>query len=292
MCRDNEIDLQLGLRKGILFFIDEVDRGLGCDCFCPHCGSRLIARKGELNRHHFAHYNADNCGKGVETALHLLGKQILLAEKQLRLPYSDQPIELSALESERQRFGYVADVGAVIASTGEEIDIEIKVTHGVNDDKRASVIQHKAAMVEIDLSDMLVRSEITREIVTDRVINSAQRIWIQADTQDTNNSEDNTIMKDKYLVVGFKSVSGYSKKYQSNFETDRLHVLIEQERRPTRNYQIHSIAGYEQQNVPIKLTPALIERLEHQRYPAWADLEFDTQLVNGTPKILVTDICF
>lgn len=293
MCRDNEIDLRLGVCDGQLLFIDEVERGLDCNCYCPHCGGRLVAKKGEIKEHHFAHYTSDNCGKGMETALHLLGKQVLLNEEMLILPDSTEPVGITAPSIERRRFGYIADVGAVLTTTGEELDIEIKVTHGVDDKKRASVLQQGALMVEIDLSELLTINKVTREIVTERVIRDAPRTWIRAEQKPEAiiKPEDST-MGDKYLVVGFKSVSGYSRKYQSNFETDRLHVLVELEDRPTRNYQVHAIAGYEQQNVPIKLTPTLTMLLEQQSYPAWAELKFDTQLVNGTPKALVTEVNF
>lgn len=293
MCRENEIDLQLGVRNGQVVFIDEVERGLDCDCYCPHCGGRLIAKKGEIKQHHFAHYNADNCGKGMETALHLLGKQVLLNEQKLRLPDTDEPTDLIDPTVERRRFGYIADVGAVVAATGEEVDIEIKVTHGVDDNKRANVVQHNALMVEIDLSELLSNGTVTRDLVTEKVVNTADRVWIQSatDTEEPNSTE-NDRMGEKYLVVGFKSVSGYSRKNNSSFATDRLHVLVKQANRPSRNYQIHSIAGYEQQSVPLKLTPALAERLERQQYPAWAYLKLETEFINGATKPLVTDIFF
>ncbi len=35
-------------------FVDDVPRGLACECECIGCGERLVARKGQ-NRHHFAH---------------------------------------------------------------------------------------------------------------------------------------------------------------------------------------------------------------------------------------------
>lgn len=36
-------------------FIDEVDRGSACGCFCPICASPLVAKHGSVNEWHFAH---------------------------------------------------------------------------------------------------------------------------------------------------------------------------------------------------------------------------------------------
>lgn len=37
--------------------VDEVERGLDCNCICPSCGMRLEARQGEINIHHFSHHD-------------------------------------------------------------------------------------------------------------------------------------------------------------------------------------------------------------------------------------------
>ncbi|WP_188857897.1 competence protein CoiA family protein [Marinobacterium nitratireducens] len=293
MCRDDEIDLSVGLRDGQLLFINEVERGLDCGCSCPHCGGRLIAKKGDIKQHHFAHYNAENCGKGLETALHLLGKQVLMTEKQVRLPDTDELRQLCYLAVERRRFGYIADVGAVLEATGEEVDIEIKVTHGVDDEKKERVLKNQALMLEIDLSGVLLGGSVTRESVVQAVLYEAPREWVEAsDVTVIDDEQQDTKMNDKYLVVGFKAVSGYSRKNQSNFDFQTLHVLVELENRPSQNYQIHAIGGYEQKNIPVKLTERLLATLESQTLPAWAELTFETQLVNGTPKALVTDVRF
>lgn len=40
---------------GALRFIGEVERGSDCGCWCPVCGSALVARQGAANEWHFAH---------------------------------------------------------------------------------------------------------------------------------------------------------------------------------------------------------------------------------------------
>jgi hypothetical protein len=64
--------------NGSLIHISEVEGGLHEDCRCPLCNRSLVARRGSLKVHHFAHATESNCEP--ETVMHLLGKQ-LLAEK-------------------------------------------------------------------------------------------------------------------------------------------------------------------------------------------------------------------
>lgn len=40
---------------GAVRFLNEVQSGLACGCFCMVCGATLIARKGEINEWHFSH---------------------------------------------------------------------------------------------------------------------------------------------------------------------------------------------------------------------------------------------
>lgn len=72
------LKIPFAIRAGQLIHISEVENGLQPDCVCPACKSPLVARKGSLKVHHFAHAAESNCQP--ETVMHLLGKQ-LLAEK-------------------------------------------------------------------------------------------------------------------------------------------------------------------------------------------------------------------
>lgn len=64
-------------KDGRLVPISRVPAGLACGCVCPVCGRALIARKGRLKSHHFAHATATDC-RG-ETVLHEVGKRLLRA---------------------------------------------------------------------------------------------------------------------------------------------------------------------------------------------------------------------
>lgn len=43
------------LSSGRLVSVDEVASGLECNCVCDCCGASMVARKGEVNVHHFGH---------------------------------------------------------------------------------------------------------------------------------------------------------------------------------------------------------------------------------------------
>lgn len=60
---------------GNFVHIDEVSNGLACDCYCPSCRERLVARNGGAKRiHHFAHAFGVDCENAYETMLHQLAK--------------------------------------------------------------------------------------------------------------------------------------------------------------------------------------------------------------------------
>lgn len=63
----------------------EVESGLACACICLGCRAPLIAKKGTKFVWHFAHEGAA-CDSGLETAIHLMAKQILADEKTVTLP--------------------------------------------------------------------------------------------------------------------------------------------------------------------------------------------------------------
>lgn len=73
--------------KGHLVHVDDVPNGEVCGCTCPECGSKLIAKnKGQHNQHHFAHIGGSDCVGAVESALHLMAKEILSEGKKIMLP--------------------------------------------------------------------------------------------------------------------------------------------------------------------------------------------------------------
>lgn len=70
------LQLPFALRNEALVHVSEVGSGRHDDCVCPACFQPLIARKGAIKRHHFAHDPGAQCN--LESALHQSAKRLLL----------------------------------------------------------------------------------------------------------------------------------------------------------------------------------------------------------------------
>jgi hypothetical protein len=146
----------------------EVDRGLDCDCICPECGRNLVARKGLLREHHFAHavyVNNDYCGVGFESQLHRYAKQIIEEAGYLVVPsfvahlpppnydkYINIPgetIKFQRVEVEEKFVVGNRIIDVVGYHANGRLLIEIVVTHRVNGSKLRQVRAADEALLEI-----------------------------------------------------------------------------------------------------------------------------------------------
>ncbi|UDQ98424.1 hypothetical protein AAEX28_15795 [Lentisphaerota bacterium WC36G] len=71
-----------------IVFVDDVPRGKACGCRCPLCKEPLMARKGDINAHHFAHIGNFSCKQkalirffAIEFILKKLQKSLQSEEK-------------------------------------------------------------------------------------------------------------------------------------------------------------------------------------------------------------------
>lgn len=176
--------------------VDEVDRGLSCECVCPACGERVLARQGEVREWHFAHASGADCAAGAESALHLAAKQVLLESGGMVLPAmsvsesitlpdgrmgrgtasrNEVWVDFSSVQVEQPVGTIKPDVMAVLGRT--MLFVEIAVTHFIDADKQAVIDQLGVPTVEVDLSEF-VREKLgwddVRNIVVDGV---AQKQW-------------------------------------------------------------------------------------------------------------------
>ncbi|PZN81961.1 MAG: hypothetical protein DM484_07300 [Candidatus Methylumidiphilus alinenensis] len=70
-----------------ILHISEVERGLGCDCYCLVCNERMVAKKGPERDHHFAHEsNKQECITNHETLLHKFAKRVIKESGGLAVP--------------------------------------------------------------------------------------------------------------------------------------------------------------------------------------------------------------
>jgi ribosomal protein S27AE len=174
--------LVYGLKDNILYHIDEVDNGINCNCVCPNCGGKLLAKHGEVKEHHFAH-EAKECDITIaqETALHIIAKEIISEMKYIVLPkviiedtfafYSKEEyrkiINKENLIFKIEKYKeinknvdnvvvekYIGNIkpDIVIEIDGKQILCEIAVTHFIDEEKKQKIINLDIPTIEIDLS--------------------------------------------------------------------------------------------------------------------------------------------
>lgn len=169
--------LRYGLQNGILISIADVPSGLECNCYCPNCGSVLIARKGKNRTHHFAHYKLSDCGYGSESALHLMAKNIIAKNKIVYIPNAPKDSYDLKKEGKLYKFqeAYIekqltphvrSDVFLVSGKTS--LNVEIRVTHEVDDRKKYFLFNDNILTIEIDLSSMI--NTFSEESVTEYIL--------------------------------------------------------------------------------------------------------------------------
>ncbi len=161
---NEEHKVPYGMKGESIVHISEVDSGLACGCVCPVCGGKLVAKKGHVYDHHFAHY-ATSCSYSLETALHYLAKEILLEAKEMWIPptilYSQthyivhqtesQLIKFDDVVLEQRREGFIPDLLVIVK--GRPLFLEVCVTHKVSTSKKKKVRELGISMLEIKLED-------------------------------------------------------------------------------------------------------------------------------------------
>lgn len=144
--------------------IQQVERGLACNCTCFECGEVVIARKGEIKEHHFAHAsNKESCTINLESVLHKYAKEVILESMGLMLPAlpnSDDEAAWWSFDKVLPEFSLgLIRPDLVAYFDGKPILIEIAVTHFIDQDKLKKIETFKAKCLEINLSN-LFKSEI------------------------------------------------------------------------------------------------------------------------------------
>lgn len=195
-----EIKVPFGraLHDGRLYSALEVPRGKACACVCPGCGEALIARRASKRKAHFAHTAGADCASGVETAVHLAAKQLIAEKCALFVPEHRAQFQLVdalgvqhetavLLESPglrpltevqlEQTVGPVRpDVLCRLAGTGQEVAVEIAVTHFIDEEKRAHLEALGLATLEYDLS---AYRDFTWETLAEALLEGgAPAVWV------------------------------------------------------------------------------------------------------------------
>lgn len=200
-----KLDFAIALDSGRLVDISEVENGLRCNCICPQCRRRVLAKKGSRREHHFAHLPKDDrlrpCYGGPETGLHLAAKRIISNWSSIRtpslvhavrrldragcehlvtqsLPDAAFVVDQGILPDEHGWVGdWVPDV--VLRGPAGELRIEVNVTHGISPEKRRRIERDAIPTLEIDLSSLRDESGWTFQRLEERLLADCDRFaWV------------------------------------------------------------------------------------------------------------------
>ena len=196
-----EIKLPFGLNENnTLVHIADVESGRKCCCICPSCNSPLIAVKGKQRQHHFRHDGTLECEAGLESAIHLTAKQIIMQEKQITIPefictvsetdssgveyteskaivQSGKIIDFDSVEEEVRLHGMRADILALKSDT--PLIIEIFYRHKVDEQKLEKIASTNISAIEINLSDLKPEEVNDMETFRSAVVNNPKRMqWL------------------------------------------------------------------------------------------------------------------
>ena len=165
-----QFNMGYALHENNLVHISDVPSGLDCECVCTACGGRLIAKKGKIKVHHFAHYDSEECQYGYETSLHLAVKQLIMEHKKIMLPpvylsfpggfkeiislYPSNVIKvdkvlLETRQEDKQEW-MIPDL--ILFSGQRKLYVEICVTHAIDNKKLSKIKKMGISTIEIDLS--------------------------------------------------------------------------------------------------------------------------------------------
>lgn len=162
--------LRYALRDGQMCHISEVEHGLACGCFCIECGQPLVARKGPMRKHHFAHTAETNCNPSPENLTHRYAKNLIGARLRAIEPafevraeaagveaWARQPASVfEAQKAEVESLVFMPDFKPdVLLQNGTfKLAVEVYFRHQVPTEKRGRITRRYAHAVEVDLSDL------------------------------------------------------------------------------------------------------------------------------------------
>lgn len=169
--------------------IDDVASGLACDCLCPSCRRQMVAKKGKVQTHHFAHHtqpDGTTCSSAGETILHRFAKAVLEHALTIKLPAlvveerddrevvvepHNRAFDRATLETRTGEI--VPDV--VLEAKDRKLIVEFKVTHACSEDKVAQIRQMDVGAIEVDLSGYRDTPLVD---LAESILFKAPRVWL------------------------------------------------------------------------------------------------------------------
>lgn len=188
--------------------VSNAANGLACKCICPECEERLEAVQGQVRTKHFRHHKNVNCRGAQETALHELGKQIIVEHSDMNIP-GHGTITYSNPISERRLEKIRPDVTAIYMD--EPIYFEIFVSHSVDLGKAKFLKIGKYKSLEIDLSKAKnAPYEEVKRLVLEETSNKKVFYWLP-ESQSVGQNPNGSLLTQlqKLLVRNWKLVLGF-----------------------------------------------------------------------------------
>jgi hypothetical protein len=175
MTVNSSIKLAYHIPTEKIIHIDNADNGKDCKCECLECKGELIAVQGDERDYHFRHDPNNNCNGFQETALHQLGKQIIIENNQITIPKIGQ-INYSNTFSEKEFDRIRPDVIAIYNQ--KHIFFEIAVKHFIEKDKQDFYTNGQYKCIEIDLSEADLNSyEKIKSLILNETYNKKLFGW-------------------------------------------------------------------------------------------------------------------
>lgn len=222
----NTHGIPFALKNGMIVSISEVERGLKCECQCPQCFSLLIARKGKINTHHFAHASGADCKGAFETAIHLAAKDILIHSSSIivnTMYGARHELFYDAVSLEKKIGKYIPDVVVNVKFRqtlnednenigdlkieNQKLWIEVKVTHGIEEEKREYIVNNKINCIEIDLA--YCQRDISKDKLIDIVLFNPKNkkvfyYWINEEIKEIEREEKARLANKELIEVMLK----------------------------------------------------------------------------------------
>lgn len=158
--------------------VNQVERGLACNCHCIDCCQPLISRQGNIKAWHFAHASDSNCSGGSsETVLHARAKSLFLHHDWTKLGAVSHPKGDILLERFYIGSKFRCDVGT------DRVFVEIIVHHDFEDEKlqylkalrNVWVISYRLTdLIDLDITDIELIDILSKRCV---VIRRPQWQW-------------------------------------------------------------------------------------------------------------------
>lgn len=146
-------------KSGMMVHVDNVAQGLACDCCCPKCRERLLARHGNIRHHGFAHHS-ETRGANLRicymVTLYKLAEQIVLQKKKIYAPsyygiFKERIIDFVEVRVDG-RYDRMDKQPDIVASTSDGKQFLIEFTFDYKVQRKTPIDCRNLNCLEIDLS--------------------------------------------------------------------------------------------------------------------------------------------